>query len=106
VSAPPVFFVLFHSPGPRWSAGMGFREQPGVGEHIAYMAAQAEAGLLVIGGPFLDDSGGMMVLRADSPEAARAIAESDPTVQDGLLLVEVKPWMAAMRTVSLGRPIP
>lgn len=97
---PPVFFVLFHSPGPRWAEGSGFREQPGVGEHVNYMAGQLEAGRLVFGGPFLDDSGGMMILRAATREEAVTIAEADPTVVDGLLRVAVKPWMMAMNSLS------
>lgn len=95
---PPVFFVLFHTPGPRWADGAGFREQPGVENHVQYMADQLAAGSLIFGGPFLDDSGGMMVLRADSREQAVAIAEADPTVANGLLRVAVKPWMMAMNS--------
>lgn len=97
---PPVFFALFHTPGARWEDGVGFREQPGVGAHVGYMAEQLAAGRLVFGGPFLDDSGGMMVLRADSLDDARAIAEADPTVLDGLLRVTVKPWMMAMNSLD------
>ena len=101
MSAPPlILYVFFHSPGPRWQPGVGFRDQPGVERHVSYMADQLEAGRLAIGGPFLDDSGGMMALRAESPEAALAIAEADPTVQDGLLLVQVKPWMVAMNAFA------
>jgi uncharacterized protein YciI len=42
----------------------------------------------------------MMVLRAESQDDARAIAEADPTVIDGLLLVHVKPWMLAMSSLA------
>lgn len=97
---PPVYYAFFHSPGPRWAEGTGFREQPGVGAHVRYMAEQLEAGRLVFGGPFLDDSGGMMVLRAESQAEADLIAGNDPTVLDGLLCVEVKPWMMAMNSFS------
>jgi uncharacterized protein YciI len=100
MSAPTVLYALFHSPGPRWKDGLGFREQPGVGAHVQYMAQQQQAGLLVFGGPFLDDSGGMMVLRVDSIEEAIVIAEADPTVTDGLLRVTVKPWMMAMNSFA------
>ena len=97
---PQVYYAFFHTPGPGWAEGVGFREQRGVGEHVGYMAQQLEAGRLVFGGPFLDDSGGMMVLRAESEAEAVAIAEADPTVLNGLLLVSVKPWMMAMNSLS------
>lgn len=64
------------------------------------MFSFAESGKLVIGGPFLDDSGGMMVLRADSMEEAEQIANADPAVQSGLLKVHVKEWFVPMATVS------
>ncbi len=100
MSQPAIFYSLFHTPGPRWVEGVGFREQPGVAEHVKYMAQQLQAGRLLLGGPFLDDSGGMMVLRAETQEEAVAIAEEDPTVANGLLRVEVKPWMMAMNSFS------
>lgn len=96
MSAPPIYFALFHTPGPSWQSGVGFRDQEGIAAHIQYMATQVDAGRLVFGGPFLDDSGGMMVLRADDVAAALAIAAADPTVANGLLRVEVKAWMMAM----------
>ncbi len=94
---PPVYFVLFHSPGSSWQEGTSFREQPGVREHVAYMAGFEQEGVLVMGGPFLDDSGGMMVMQAESLEVAQTLAEADPAVQSNLLNVEVKPWMVVMR---------
>lgn len=93
---PPVYFVLLHTPGPTWDPSLGFREQPGVDQHIQYMAGIMDGGQLVMGGPFLDDSGGMMIMRAENLEAAQEVATADPGVQSGLLQVEVKPWMVAM----------
>ena len=93
---PKTYYVLFHTPGPIWAEGVGFREQPGIGEHVSYMFSFVESGKLVIGGPFLDDSGGMMVLRAEGMEEAEQIANADPSVQKGLLKVHVKEWFVPM----------
>ena len=70
---PVVHHVLFHSPGPAWQDGVSFQEQPGVGEHVRYMREQLEKGLIVLGGPFLDDSGGMMICREPDFAKARTI---------------------------------
>lgn len=102
MSDPVTYFVLLHSPGPRWQAGIGFRHQDGVGRHVRYMREQLEGGRLILGGPFLDDSGGLMVLRASTLEEARAIALADSTVVDGLLQVDVRPWMVVMDGLSRG----
>jgi len=94
-AAPPTYFVLIHSPGPLWDHAKGFRDQPGVAQHVGYMSAFADKGRLVMGGPFLDNSGGMMIFDVPTLQDAQAIAAADPTVKSGLLTVAVKPWLAA-----------
>jgi uncharacterized protein YciI len=64
------------------------------------MAGLLEQGLIVMGGPYLDDSGGMMVSRASSLEEAERLAHEDPGVQSGLLTVEVKAWYVPMVSVE------
>ena len=93
---PPTYFVLMHSPGPAWDHAKGFRDQLGIAQHVGYMSGFADKGRIVLGGPFLDDSGGMMIFDVPTLDAARAIAEADPTVKSGLLAVKVKPWLAAL----------
>jgi len=95
-STPPLF-ALFHSPGPGWADGVGFREQPGVELHYGFMKSLHDRGLLVAGGPFLDSVSpgravGVAVIRAGSAEEATAIANEDPSIDAGLLRVEVRPW--------------
>ena len=95
-NAPQIFCAIIHTPGPNWQSGTPYREQPGVGEHVAYMRQQLENGMLLIGGPFLDDSGGMMVCSHADMAKATELAEADPAVKSGLLKAEVKPWMLPM----------
>jgi uncharacterized protein YciI len=97
---PTVYYVLFHSPGPQWDDDFSFREQPGIGAHVGYMAGLLERGLIVMGGPYLDDSGGMMVSRVSNLEEAESLAREDPSVQTGLLTVEVKAWYVPMASVD------
>jgi uncharacterized protein YciI len=77
-----------------WDHSLAFQEQPGVIEHVRYMASFHEAGM-VMGGPYLDNSGGMMIFNGSKEEAER-IATSDPCVKNGLLNVVVRPWMMVM----------
>jgi len=94
----PICFVVFHRPGPHWKAGIDFREQEAVGEHVQHYLKLHEQGKLELGGPFLmQDAGGMMVATKDvSREELEAFAASDPAVQSGLLVFEIRPWMTAM----------
>jgi len=91
--------VVIHRPGPAWQAGVDFREQPGVVEHVMHYRKLMEQGQLAWGGPFLvTDGGGMMVATSDvSAEELTAFAASDPAVHAGLLTFEVRPWYVAMK---------
>ena len=95
-ATPPTYFVLLHAPGPLWDHAKGFRDQHGIAAHVGYMSDQADKGRIVMGGPFLDNSGGMMIFDAPTIDDARAIAQADPTVTSGLLTVTVKPWLVAL----------
>ena len=95
-AGPATYFVLTHAPGPLWDHAKAFRDQPGIGAHVGYMGGQADQGRIVMGGPFLDNSGGMMILDVPTIEDAHTIANADPTVTSGLLTVTVKPWLAVL----------
>ncbi len=49
--------------------------------HIAYLNQKLEEGILIAKGPFTDHTGGMMIYKADSIEAARTLIEADPAVE-------------------------
>ncbi|MGE0634744.1 MAG: YciI family protein [Pseudobdellovibrionaceae bacterium] len=99
--APPVQYVVFHKPGPKWQKGVDFREQPGVREHVIHYAKIREEGKLFLGGPFLDGSGGMMITSYGiSKEEVEKFAAEDPAIKSGLLAYEIKPWLIAMKSKS------
>jgi uncharacterized protein YciI len=97
-------FVLFHRPGPSWLAGVAFPAQDGIMDHILFMRRMDEEGRLVLGGPFDDEpagpvDGGTMgiaIIQADSMQEAQALADSDASVQAGLMAVTVRPWRPRM----------
>jgi len=94
--------VIAHSPGPAWVPGVSFREQPGVEHHLASMRGWLEDGHLVMGGPFLDGSGGGMAIVAfDTVEEADAAAQADRAVREGLLRATVRPWLVGMSAVDI-----
>lgn len=65
--------------------------------HVAHLNRLNEEGKLAFAGPFLDadgkPNGSLVVVKADSIEAARELAEADPYAKAGLFAtVDVKPW--------------
>lgn len=72
--------------------------------HLANIRRMAEAGTLVVAGPFLDDGPlrGIYIFRVDTLEEARALTATDPAIQAGRLEMELHPWYgsAALREVT------
>ena len=95
---PRVYWAVRMVPGPKWVAGKPANEQPGIEAHIENMAAWNERGLMYMGGPFLDGTGGMAVLRVKSAAEAKALIDDDPCVRSGLLVPEIHPWLCVYRT--------
>jgi len=93
-----VRYLIVHLPGPLWRAGVSFREQPGVQEHVAHYRKLHESGKLEKGGPFVEGAlGGMMIPVAGlSKEELRRFAAQDPAVKAGLLNFELWGWHVAM----------
>ena len=99
---PRIRYIVIHKPGPNWQYGVDFREQEGVGQHVQHFLKLHEQGKLELGGPFLiQDAGGMMVATNDVSQAElEEFAASDPAVQAGLLIYEIRPWLTAMEHES------
>lgn len=61
-------------------------------DHVAYLRRLDAAGRLELCGPFGDHGGGMLIIRAQSLEEARAIAATDPFVEAGAEDCVVRTW--------------
>lgn len=76
-------------------------------DHLAYQAELERKGQLAFAGPLSDESGdqmqgmGMIIYRADSFEAARALAEGDPMHKTGARSFRVRPWMINEGSVTI-----
>jgi len=69
-----------------------------VREHVQHYSELHEQGRLELGGPFLlEDAGGMMVAtKGVSQDELDSFAASDPAVKVGLLIYEIRPWLTTM----------
>lgn len=70
-------------------------------KHLAYLQRMAEEGKTSITGPMGDDGEirGIVIYNTATAEEARTLAEGDPAVKTGRLVVEVHPWWAAKGSV-------
>lgn len=66
--------------------------EPHLPAHMAYLHELNARGTLLLSGPFVDRRGGMVLIRAESEAAARAIAAADPLVVAGVDTFELRQW--------------
>jgi len=65
-------------------------------EHFQYLKQAMEAGTLLLAGPCLDRTFGLVVLRAESEEAANAFMFGDPAVKKNVMVAELHPMRVAL----------
>jgi uncharacterized protein YciI/uncharacterized protein YndB with AHSA1/START domain len=89
------YFVAFLLAGPNHNQPASEVEKI-QNEHLAYIRKNVEARNYVLAGPFEDDGRirGMIVVAANSAEAANGIIAQDPAVLAGRLAIEIHPaWL-------------
>jgi uncharacterized protein YciI len=84
--------MIIYSQGINWKEDISLHDQPFIPEHAVYAQSLYDAGLALMGGPFADHSGGMILLQVESIEHAIEIAENDPAVKNGIFIYQVKSW--------------
>ena len=64
--------------------------------HMANISRLAEEGSLIVAGPFYDNPGddlrGIYIFNVSTIEKARALTETDPAIQAGSLVMDLKMW--------------
>jgi len=90
--------------GPTWEPGGPVREQPGWDAHAAFVDGLVDRGTVVMGGPYSDNSGTMMLLEGvDADEAERILAD-DPFIENQVfLLEEIREWTIVVDELSKRR---
>src|SRR6476620_79063 len=77
----------------QWNSDKPVREQAYWDDHARFMDSLFEAGTVLLAGPFADGSGSMVILAAESVEAALAIFRDDPWAQQDILVAsEAREW--------------
>ena len=88
------YYATFLRPGALWNPEKAAREQPYWDDHARFMDRLFEAGVVVLGGPFADRTGSLVIVKAADAAQVREMFGSDPwTQQDVLVVGEVKEWI-------------
>ena len=87
-------FVVIYTPGPAWLQGKSITEQPYFREHGRYMQRFFADKRLIMGGPFMDNQGGLGIIDVANEAKAREILEQDPAVLARVFQPHLHPWNA------------
>ena len=85
--------------------GSGDREAVKM-DHYNYQFSLEDRGILFAAGPLLNEDGkpggtGMIIVRANSMEEAKEIADGDPFHKHGFRTYSIRPWRVSEGTFSL-----
>jgi uncharacterized protein YciI len=90
---PDSLYVVLSEAGANRDLSIGTREQAFWDEHAAFIDALVEDRFIALGGPFPDEGGAMIVVRAKSEADVRARLEPDPWYRNDILrLAGVHRW--------------
>jgi uncharacterized protein YciI len=67
-------------------------EEAAMAAHFDYLKQATEAGTVLLAGPCLDETFGLVVFQAADEETARAFIYHDPSVQANVMMAELHPF--------------
>ena len=86
-------FAILWAPGPAWVLGKTVREQTYWTEHAAFMDRLFENGTVIMGGPFTDGTGSLVLVEAKEENEVRTLFADDPFVVHCIfVLSSLKQW--------------
>ena len=97
-------FVILWDPGAAWTPGKTVREQAYWDEHAEFMDRLFENGTVIMGGPFSDGTGSLVIVEGDDMNEVSTLFAKDPFVVHQIFaLRSLKQWqlfLDARRSVS------
>ena len=86
-------FVILWAPGAAWTAGKSVREQAYWDEHAEFMDRLFEDGTVILGGPFSDGTGSLVIAEAEDLDEVSTLFAKDPfLVHQIFALRSLKQW--------------
>lgn len=71
-------------------------EQRIMADHFDYLKAKLNEGQLVLAGPCLDASFGVVIFSAHDDDAARRFMEADPAIAQGVMTADLRPFKLSL----------
>ena len=71
-------------------------EEAAMQAHFEYLKQAMEKGIVLLAGPCLDDTFGLVVFQAADEDAARAFMYNDPSVEANVMMAELHPFRLSL----------
>jgi uncharacterized protein YciI len=84
----PFRHEFFEQPTPEENAAME--------AHFDYLKQATKASIVLLAGPCLDETFGLVVFRAENEEAAKAFMFNDPSVKANVMMAELHPFRTSL----------
>lgn len=98
---PASLYVVESIAGSQRDLSKGAREQSHWDDHAAFIDGLVDDGFIVLGGPFPDEGGAMIVVRGESEDDVRARLEPDPWYRNDILrLASIHRWELFIRELD------
>ena len=86
-------FIILWDPGAAWTPGKTVREQAYWDEHAEFMDRLFENGTVIMGGPFSDGTGSLVIVEGDDMNEVSTLFAKDPFVVHQIFaLRSLKQW--------------
>lgn len=84
--------IAHYKPGPNWLADKLICDQP-LESHVDYLLGLHRTRKVVMAGPFIDSTGGLVVFDCEDIDEVEEIVSNDPAIVEGTLVADVKHWV-------------
>lgn len=96
----PIYYAVLLRRGANWPTDSASPQAAHLQAHKKHMVDLFESGATLVGGPYPDLSGAVLILKADDAAHAEKLVGSDPAIRHELLQFEIRPFYAALRPES------
>ena len=92
----PNYIYLIHPMREEFFSNPTEEENTTMEKHFEYLKAGVRSGTVILAGPCLDDTFGLVVFEAVDELSANAFMMADPSVQSNVMMAELHPFRISL----------
>ena len=92
----PDFIYLIHPQREGFFENPTDEENTVMEEHFQYLKAGLQTGQVLLAGPCLDHTFGLVVFQAEDEASANAFMMNDPSIQKNIMMAELHPFRVSL----------